>query len=60
LDESEKGTTDRNLDKNYNEIPGSTAKSDGVPNAKLEPKGYQEAITKPKDMDDRGFVTKKG
>ena len=60
LDESEKGTTDRNLDKNYNEIEPATAKSSGVPKAKLEPSGYDDAITKPKDMKDRGFVTKKG
>lgn len=58
LDDSEKGTTERNLDRNYNEVDGDVAKSAGVPTKSLEPKGYDKAITKPKDMKKRGFINR--
>lgn len=52
LDESEKGTTRRDIEENYKRTSEGAAKSAGVQN--MNPAGYDDAKTRPIDMPNQG------
>ena len=52
LDESEKGTTRRDIEDNYKRTSEGAAKSAGVQN--MNPAGYDDAKTRPIDMPNKG------
>jgi len=55
LDESEKGTTRRDIENNYKDVSEQAARSAGVQN--LNPAGYEDAKTRPIDRPDKGRKT---
>ena len=55
LDETEKGTTRRDIENNYKDVSEQAARSAGVQN--LNPAGYDDAKTRPIDRPDKGRKT---
>jgi len=55
LDETEKGTTRRDIENNYKDVSEQAARSAGVQN--LNPAGYEDAKTRPIDRPDKGRKT---